>query len=165
MPELQPADAGLLLGCSRQAIAKQEARLIAAGQARRRGGRLVIEADGLVRWWLANVKTGPVWERLLRIKRLLGPQPEGLLLAAGGVEALEEQIGLLALLCPEGQVDDETLATVLPDGSIRPLPEVAADWLQRLERHRVSCAGELEIEPTSGAVLRAGEWVRVWELP
>jgi hypothetical protein len=95
-----PQDAAAVLGISRQAVLKQWALLEASGQGLRVDGKRKVQADGLIRWWIAHVRVGRTWERLVRVSKAMGADAEAKLLSVGGLEALTVKIYVLGLILP-----------------------------------------------------------------
>ncbi len=163
MPLISPATAALVLGLSRQAVSKQKARLNATGQACMVDGRWAIRSERLLSWWIGNCRTGPSWDRLARVRRLLGPEPEPVLMAHGGLEQLGEMLGVVGLLAPGRRIETDGLMVEQTDGGWRPLIETVADWLERIEAHRQRTGG-LELDEETGQIATAAGPVMVWEL-
>jgi len=90
-------------------------------------GRWVVEGVGLWSWWLGNVRPCAAWRRLAAATKVIGRQPEAMLLELGGLDALGEFASFAAVVLPEGigwdLVDGQ--AVIGPEGGPwRSVPEV-----------------------------------------
>ncbi len=111
-----PSEAAAVLGISRQALLRQRTRLERSGQARVEAGRLVVEIAGLMAWWSNHCRTGATTLKLCRLRRLLGQEPEELLLALGGVPGLEAAVAVLQHHRPGCSIDFELEEVQLATG-------------------------------------------------
>lgn len=107
---LTPQQAADVLGITRQALTKKRGRLDASGQALMVDGHWRIRGAGLWRWWITCTRTGPVWERLVRSQRILGKNPEAMLVELGGLEKVASFAVFLEMVAPRlGPPGDERL--------------------------------------------------------
>lgn len=144
-------DAADVLGISRQSVEKQWAMLAATGQGVMVEGRRKVEAQGLLSWWINHTRVGPVWDRLARVKKALGADPEEKLLSVGGLEKLTRLVDFLGETMPSMGIDLEAFVTGPDEATARPIPEVIAAISRDMaasERFPACCV----IEPDSGTV-------------
>ena len=149
-----PQDAAAVLGISRQAVLKQWALLEASGQAVRLDGKRKVQADGLIRWWIAHVRVGQTWERLVRVSKAMGADAEAKLLSVGGLDSLAHMIDFLVMM-PHLDVDLEALTVGPSEAQMRPLAELWAaigrDLAAMGERFPPGC----QLVPETGMVIGA----------
>jgi len=112
-----------VLGISRQAVLKQWTLLEASGQGALVDGKRKVQSDGLIRWWVAHVRVGQTWERLVRVSKAMGADAEVKLLSVGGLDSLAHMIDFLVVL-PDLGVDLEALTVGPSEAKMRPLAEV-----------------------------------------
>lgn len=66
-----------------------------------------MEAQGLISWWVAHIRVGETWERLVKVSKAMEADPEAKLLSVGGLDSLSHVIDFLAVL-PDLGVDLES---------------------------------------------------------
>ncbi len=152
-----PQDAAAVLGISRQALLKQWVLLEATGQGVMVDGKRKVQADGLISWWIAHVRVGQTWERLVRVSKAMGADAEAKLLSVGGLNALTDKIDFLGVVLPNLGVDLEGLTVGPSEAQARPLAEVWAAIGRDLTAKDERFPGNSWIEPETGMAIGTDE--------
>jgi hypothetical protein len=151
-----PQDAAAVLGISRQAVLKQWSLLEASGQGVMVEGKRKVQADGLIRLWIAHVRVGQTWERLVRVSKAMGADAEAKQLSVGGLDSLAHMIDSLVVL-PHLGVDLEALTMGPSEAQMRPLAEVWAAIGRDLAGMNERFPGRTWFEPETGMVIGPDE--------